>query len=164
MRLVLIGFMGSGKSSVGRALATKLGVKLVDLDIETLKLSGKSSITEIFTESGEKYFRELESKACAETKNLQDVVIASGGGVITRQDNMQTLKANKTKIIFLRTKFHTIVERLRGVSDLPLFTSLEQGLNLFNERASIYQKYADLIIDTDEDDIAAVAGKILQAL
>lgn len=164
MRLVLIGFMGSGKSSVGRALATKLRVKLVDLDIETLKLSGKSSITEIFTESGEKHFRELESKACAETQHLQDVVIASGGGVITRQDNMKALKANGTKIIFLRTRFDTIVERLREVPDLPLFTSLEQGLTLFNDRANIYKKYADLIIDTDENDIETVASKILRAL
>ena len=164
MRLVLIGFMGSGKSSVGRALAIKLGVELVDLDVETLKLSGKSSITEIFTESGESYFRDLETKACLDTKDLKDVVIASGGGVVTRKANMEALKTNGAKVIFLRTKFDTIVERLRGVSDLPLFTSLEQGLNLFNQRASIYQEYADLAIDTDESSIEEVVERVLSGM
>lgn len=149
--IVLIGFMGSGKTTVGCALAKKLGVELLDTDKLIVEEQG-TTINDIFATKGETYFRQLETKMVEKLiESESDAVISTGGGLVITEGNGELLK-KLGKVVFLRTKEETIVKRLAGDVTRPL---LKGGLDekthkLLEYRTPIYEKYADVIVDTDE--------------
>ena len=104
MKLILIGFMGSGKSSVGRTLAKKLQLELVELDRLVLKSSGRKSIKEIFERDGETRFRELEIAQAKKLKNKNQAVIATGGGVVLNRIILDWLRPG-SQVIWLKAGF-----------------------------------------------------------
>lgn len=159
-KLVLIGFMGSGKTTVAKILAKKLGLEVVEMDDLIVKESGKS-ISQIFKDDGEKKFRELESQVAIDQINKENVVISTGGGIITNEDNITNLKING-KIIFLKTSFSEIKKRLKNIEDRPLFKNKKLAEKLFKFRQKLYEKNADLIVNTDGRSVEEVAYEIIR--
>jgi shikimate dehydrogenase len=139
--LVLIGLPMSGKSTIGKVLATQTNKTFVDLD-EELQKEAKMSINEIFATFGEKYFRELESQMIKKFALQNNLVISCGGGVVLNEENMFLLKANGY-IIHL----HRDEELLIYSATRPLTKDKNDYLKLKQQRIPLYQKYQDIEID-----------------
>ena len=156
--LVLIGMPGSGKTKMGRILAERCGRPLVDTDQMVVEKAGKS-IPEIFGAQGEPAFRDLEAAAVREAAALNGAVIATGGGVILREENMAALR--ETGLVFFRDRSPAAIvgEDLTG---RPLIGSdSERVYRLYKERLPLYQKYAHHTIphtDTYEEAAAMIAA------
>ncbi|MBN4072190.1 shikimate kinase [Flavobacteriales bacterium AH-315-E23] len=145
MKIFLIGFMGSGKTSIGKKLAKNLGFKFVDLDHHVEEKAGRS-INEIFTEMGEEKFRDLEREVLEDLESHSQTVIATGGGTPCFSDNMQFMKTSGTTV-YLQLNGKVILERLANAkASRPLIKNLnDDELRLFieeklNERSPIYQE------------------------
>ena len=115
MRIFIIGFMGSGKSTVGKELAGRLGYRFIDMDQEIERDQGMS-INEIFNGPGETFFREMESKLLKQLIKLDDIVVSTGGGVPCNKDNMEIIKTNGISI-YLEMSPEAILSRLKDASD-----------------------------------------------
>jgi shikimate kinase len=146
MRVYLTGFMGCGKTTVGRLLASRLGVPFVDLDEEIERRAGKT-VREIFAEQGEPAFRQLEAELLRETFGLPDVVVSTGGGTMVTEANARWIGANGLAL-WLNPSFSTIVARIGalGKSDRPLFRDEVQALSLYQQRLPAYRR-ADVTVD-----------------
>lgn len=151
MNIVLIGLRGSGKSTIGNLLSEKLNMKFIDADIYLVNKSGKS-IPVIVKEFGWDNFRDLEEKIIKEISQKKEIIIATGGGVVERQNNIINLKKSG-KLVWLNAKVTTLVARVGNDPNRPPLTdskSLEEEMKvMFNKRKRLYQKAADLIITTD---------------
>ncbi|MCR4277198.1 MAG: shikimate kinase [Candidatus Roizmanbacteria bacterium] len=159
MKIILIGFMGSGKTTVAKILAKKLGLEVIEMDDLIINRSGKS-IDQIFKDDGENWFRELESQIAIDQRNKENVVISTGGGVVINAENIKNLKING-KIIFLKTSFSEIKKRLKNIDDRPLFKNKRSAEKLFKFRQKLYEKNADLIVNTDGRSVEEVAYEII---
>lgn len=152
--------MGTGKSSVGRALAYHFRFDFVDTDELIVKLAGKS-ISEIFEQDGEPTFRKLESEIVSELYQLSGAVISTGGGLGADGDHLANLKAHALTVCLWASP-DTIYERVRQSSHRPLL-NLEDPLarikELLGERQSVYKK-ADLLISTELRNVKEVAHQI----
>jgi len=146
--IVLIGFMGAGKTSVSMLLAKNMQYQLVETDDEIIHRSGYKSVNEIFEKKGESFFREMESMVILEYSKQSDYIISCGGGAIMKPANMEALKKNG-RIIFLSASFDTIEERLKNEDSRPLFFDKEKAKELYTQRLPLYRAYADEIISTD---------------
>ncbi|MCM1544352.1 MAG: shikimate dehydrogenase [Ruminococcus sp.] len=135
--IVLTGMPGSGKSTIGRALADKLGKTFVDTDELIVKAEGRE-IAEIFATDGEKYFRDAEASAIKEISSKNGFVIATGGGAILRGENVSALKSNG-KVFFLNRPLDDIIP----TDDRPLSSNLTDLKKRFDERYPIYKSTAD---------------------
>ena len=164
MKLILIGFMGSGKTSVAKILAKKLESQLIELDDLILKVSNRPSINQIFQKDGEIKFRQLEIDQSKTLTNLDNLVISTGGGVVMNKIILNHLKENKGLIIWLKTSFTVIQKRLKNDSSRPLFKDLKKAKKLFMFRQTLYQHYADVTITTDDLSINQVAKTIIKNL
>jgi len=147
MRIYLTGFMGSGKSTVGKRLAERLGVPFVDLDEDVERRAGLT-VREIFQLHGEPAFRQLEHEALRATLELPEVVVATGGGTMVFEGNFRLIQAGGLSV-WLNPPFATIVGRIGmlGKRDRPLFQDERQALALYRERLPAYRR-ADLTVDT----------------
>lgn len=162
--IVLIGFMGTGKTSTGRLLASRLGRTFIDIDKKVEEQVGMT-ITEIFARYGEEFFRRTEHNLIAEAAAAENAVIATGGGVVLSQDNMSLLRANGV-IISLSASIGTIIERTGRRDTRPLLNrpDREQVIEkLLTERAGLYQD-ADLCLSTDECSPQQTVDKIIRFL
>lgn len=147
--LVLIGFMGSGKSSVGRLLAKERGLYFLDTDSMIESLVGKD-VKKIFADEGESYFRLLELKTVKWLKNsVKDAVISTGGGMITHCEGLKEVG----RVIYLNLPFEAILSRLDAfeLAKRPLFSDMKKAEQMYKERHTIYSEKADIIIDADAD-------------
>jgi shikimate kinase len=147
MSIALIGYRGSGKSTVGKRLADQLWQKFVDTDELVTKLAGGRNIKQIFESQGEAGFRELEVQAVAEACKLQDHVIALGGGAVLREENRKAIKDAKLKVIYLRCEPAELLKRIQAdpatAATRPSLTQLGGGIEevrkLLEEREPIYR-------------------------
>ncbi|HEY4744118.1 MAG TPA: shikimate kinase [Desulfuromonadaceae bacterium] len=162
--VILTGFMGSGKSSVGKRLAKRLGCPFVDLDAVIVAEAGKS-INAIFAEAGEPAFRALET-ACLERVLRQGRgVVATGGGVVVAEANRE-LMAHHGIVVNLKASLSHVLERLGDATDRPLYggqDAAERVGALMAEREQFYG-VADIRIDTDDKSVEDVAAEILRFL
>ena len=162
MRIILIGFMGVGKTSVGRLLSKKLEFDFIDMDLEIEK-SQKLSISEIFNIYGESYFRNLE-------KNLlkkDNLVISTGGGVVASKENIEILKGEEN-VIFLDAREETIIKNVSNDSNKrPLLEKdLESSIHkLLKYRYENYIKCCNYIVNVDfkniEDIVKIIESEVL---
>jgi shikimate kinase len=165
MNIVLIGMRGSGKTAVGRLLAARLGRRFIEMD-ETISQKAGMSISEIVAKDGWTGFRKIESDVARSVASLDNTVNATGGGVVTREENLRALKENG-KLVWLRAKLETLLERTRRDSSRPSLTGRppEEDMALtLAEREPIYQRAADLIVDTDGLVPQEVAETIIKLL
>jgi shikimate kinase len=146
MRIYLTGFMGCGKTSVGRRLARRLGIAFIDLDEEVERRAGMT-VRQIFESQGEPAFRQMEAEALRGTLELPDVVVATGGGTMAFEANAGLIGANGLAV-WLNPAFATIAARIggRGKTDRPLFKNESHALALYRERLPAYRR-ADLTVD-----------------
>jgi len=144
--IVLIGFMGSGKTSVGKTLSRKLYKDFIDVDSVIEKEQG-CSITEIFETKGEAYFRSLEQKCINELTQKKGQIIATGGGV-----PIHSSISDKSLIVYIDADFDVIVERLpkRERAKRPLFDDEERARALYEERKDIYKELATFSVDANQ--------------
>jgi len=120
--IILTGFMGSGKSTVGKALSEKTGFTFIDMDDEIVKREGRS-INDIFKDDGEEYFRNLETSLLKEyAASDEKIILSTGGGVILREENVMLLK-KIGKIFFLQADTDELIRRLSGDTTRPLLKS-----------------------------------------
>ncbi|SJZ85997.1 shikimate kinase [Selenihalanaerobacter shriftii] len=157
--IVLIGFMGTGKSTVGKELADKLGMKFVDSD-EVIKEDSDKTIEEIFAEDGEDYFRNLETKVISDLSQRDNLVISTGGGVVLKENNIKLLNQNGIVILLTATP-EVILMRVKN-TDRPLLQvekPLEKIKELLAEREEFYN-IAKYQVDTSSLEVDEVIKKI----
>jgi shikimate kinase len=163
--VILVGFMGAGKSSVGRILAKRLGRCFVETDDMITATEGRP-IPEIFAVKGEPHFRALEEEAVRLLALKRRDVIATGGGLPCREGRVEALQALGT-VVWLSGELATLLERARRTGDRPMLDgkTREEIEALYNSREPYYAK-ADLSVDTtrlNPDQVAAEVWKALQA-
>jgi len=158
--IALIGFMGTGKSSVGRLLAEQLRFEFVDTDDLVEARAGKT-ITEIFRQEGEAAFRELEKQTVAALASRSRLIIATGGGLGASQANLDSLKAHSL-VVCLWTSPEKIWQRVRHQTHRPLLAGpnpLGKIRTLLTEREPFYRQ-ADVIMNTESRSIKAAAQQV----
>ena len=150
--ICIMGLMGSGKSSIGKDLSTYLNFKFYDTDKE-IEIMTKKSISAIFEEKGEAYFREIEEKICIDLLCQNNCVISLGGGSIINKKIRKSIKQNSYSI-YLNVELSNLVDRLKSSKKRPLLykktDKKEILLNLYNSRRKFYEK-ADYIVDNNND-------------
>lgn len=159
--IVLIGFMGSGKSSVGHYLAKILGMQYINTD-DIIEQREGMKISEIFKKNGEKYFRKKEKEVIANVSNLKACVIATGGGIVLNWENVEALKKGG-KIFFLKASPEVIYERIKDDKTRPLLNVDDPPSaikRILKARMPLYRSAADYTIDTTRLSIDEVAEKI----
>ncbi len=152
MNIVLIGYRGVGKSTIGKQLAGRMGMDFVDTDELIMQRAGKT-IREIFEQGGEPLFRDLESAVIDDLVESDNAVIAAGGGVVLRKANIEKLQANG-RIVWLQAPAQVLWERISAdtvtTANRPNLTSaggLEEILRLLQIRAPLYASAADIALD-----------------
>ena len=147
--IFLIGFMGAGKTTVGKILAKRLRLTFIDLD-EVIEKELNLTIREIFSRYGEDFFRDAETKALRSIADKDRYVIAAGGGVVLRKKNWQIMKPNGFTV-YLRAPAEVLWTRVRNNASRPLLqveNPFDRLCELLSQRISQYEK-ADLIVDTE---------------
>lgn len=163
MNIVLIGFMGSGKSCVARELGKNLQLPVIETDELVLARSQKASVNEIFEQDGEIHFREMEIEIARDLQDKKNTIIATGGGVIMNTIIIDYLKKNG-KIVFLDTSFETIYSRLKGNASRPNFKDKDCAKALYKFRLPLYKKYSDMTISTEDRAPREIARAIEDSL
>ena len=163
--IVLIGFMGSGKTSIGTELSTLLEMDYIDTDDIIAKNTG-ISINEIFNIHGEAEFRRLETEAIEGLQDTRNIIISCGGGIVLNPENIKLLK-NNGRIVWLKVSPEEAYSRLSGDNSRPLLKNnftLGRLSEILNSRLSLYECASDIIIDTDKKDVHEIAKEIIENL
>ncbi len=164
--IVLIGFMGAGKSTVGRLLSEKLSIQLLDTDAMIEARAGMT-ISEIFSVRGEDAFRAIETDVLKElAQRQQPAVISTGGGMPMREENRRALR-ELGSVVYLQVKPETVCERLANDTVRPLLAGGDRRQKvetLLAQRGPVYEETAQLKVDADSQKPEAVAEEILVKL
>lgn len=161
--VILTGMMGSGKTTVGKELATVLNYDFIDLDEVIENKYGK--ITDIFSQKGEKYFREIETQELKKFENQSNFVLSTGGGVILKDENIKILK-DLGQVFYLSAKSETIYNRIKNQKHRPLLNTQNPKNTIeeiLSKRLEKYEKSGEKII-TDSKNAKEIAGEIYEKL
>ena len=171
MKIILLGYMGSGKSTVGKALANELKLSFVDLD-HAIENEIGMSIRDFFEASGELKFRRLENEVLKKVlRENSDMILSTGGGTPCYGNNLDLLKStSNTKVFYLKASIKTLTERLLSEKDTrPLIESIGDndlpefiGKHLF-ERSNFYLQ-AHHVVDIDQKSVETIAKEIIESL
>lgn len=163
MKLVLIGYRGTGKSAVGRQLARKLGLIYVGMD-DTIVARAGTSIPEIVEKFGWSHFRDMESALAKELSEQDNILVDTGGGVIERTENMAALAADAC-VIWLQASIDIIVDRIGGETQRPALTQdksfTEEVAQVLAMRIDKYKNAAHYTIDTDHLSIEDIVNRAI---
>ncbi|MBQ5347763.1 MAG: shikimate kinase [Ruminococcus sp.] len=146
--IILCGFMGCGKSTIGRKLSQRLEKEFVDMD-RYIEAKEGLTVKEIFEKYGEEKFRELETQACRELSEKSDLIIAAGGGTLTFQRNIDILSSTG-RIVYVDVKYEMLCERLKRDTRRPLLQVENRNeviKELLEKRRPIYERAASIYID-----------------
>lgn len=162
--IVLTGFMGTGKTAVGKELAILLDIPLIDVDAEIEK-SERMTINDIFKQRGESGFREIETAMIKKISQRKDSIISTGGGAVLKDENMETLRKSGI-ILCLMASPGTILQRVGNNNERPLLQGenpFEKIKELLHVRKPFYDK-ADIIIDTENRTPLQIAEEIIERI
>ena len=166
MNVVLIGYRGTGKSTVGKIVAARLGLKVLSTDAEIVKSAGQT-VPQIVEQQGWDFFRDLESKICQDLAGKDGLVIDTGGGAVLRPENVEVLKRTG-KLFWLTASVETIGKRIGSDTQRPSLTGtksfVDEIRDVLRERTPKYQAAADHVIETEGKSITQVADEILARL
>ena len=143
--IVLIGMPASGKSTIGKLLAKKMNYEYYDAD-RYLERKENVKISTLFSEKGEEYFRNLETKYLKELSQKNGIIISTGGGAVKREKNMQIL-GEKGIIVFLNRKIEDIAKENHEAR--PLLQTIDNIYKLYDERIELYNRYSDIIVENN---------------
>jgi shikimate kinase len=160
-RIYLIGFMGAGKTTVGRRLAKKLGWKFIDLDEEIERLEHRA-IADIFRDHGESHFRRLEGRYLESASFSQNSVIALGGGAFLAPESRK-IAENTGLTVWLKASFAKVASRVKIDGTRPNFSSKEQAEALYRTREPYYAM-AKVHVSTEDETPEAIADEIIGVL
>ena len=163
--IFLIGFMGSGKTSVSAAMGRLYGKNVIEIDDQIVAREGRS-VKQIFEESGEEYFRNCETELLCEITLRSNAIVSCGGGIVLRPQNVKLMKENGV-IVLLEAEAGTIYGRVKDENVRPILNgnmSVEYIQELKQKRAHTYQHAADLVIRTDRKTIEQVAGEVYESV
>ncbi len=163
MKIVLIGYRGTGKSVVGELVAERLRMKCIAMDAKIVEKAGMS-IPDIVENHGWTTFRDMESEVARELAKLDNVIIDAGGGVIERPENIEVFRAN-SRIVWLKASVDTIVSRIQGGTERPSLTRgksfTEEVAEVLEQRTPKYKSAAQYEIDTDRLTPEQVADRVI---
>jgi shikimate kinase len=160
--IVLVGFMGAGKTTIGRLLAEKLGVTFTDSDHVIEARAGKP-IPRVFADDGEAAFRQLEHEVIADLLNGEDMVLAVGGGAATHEGTRAALAAAGVPVVYLRVSYAQAIRRVGGDPGRPMLTRPDVA-QLHKDRDPLYAQAATLTIDAGDRCPEEIALDILGRL
>jgi shikimate kinase len=163
--IFLVGMMGAGKTTLGRALAQRLGREFVDSDRILVERTGVPVAT-IFEIEGEEGFRRRESAVLAELALRDGLVVATGGGAVLSAENRQLLRARGT-VIYLRARLESLWERTRQDTTRPLLATADPRATLaelLEKREPLYREAAHIVVDTGAQSTSTLAGRVMRAL
>ena len=162
-KLFLIGYRGTGKTTLGKKVSNKLGYKFIDLD-ELIVKNAKKTIPEIFSTQGESAFREYETSALKQVLEKEKIVIACGGGIITIEGNIELMKKNGA-ICLLTASPKTIFKRIYTDKNRPALTNkdpLEEIIFMLDKRKNAYEKAKDFEVTTEHGKQSEQAKEIIE--
>ena len=160
--IFLIGFMGTGKSTIAKFLNRNYGMEMLDMD-EAIEEQESMSISDIFKNNGEDYFRDLETNLILQLKTKTNTVISCGGGVVLRPENVQGMKESG-KVILLTASPETILERVSRNDKRPLLNghkNIEDISKMMEDRRPRYEAAADVVIDVDGKTVEDICKEIM---
>ena len=163
--IFLIGFMGTGKSTVAKALKERTGAEIIEMD-QLIAQRENQSIPRIFEKKGEAYFRNLETELLMELQSGEKNIVSCGGGVPMREKNVLEMKKSG-KVVLLTALPETVLERVKDNHDRPLLQnrkSVEGIRELMEQRREKYEAAADVMVATDGKSAETIAREILQTI
>ena len=163
--IVLIGFMGAGKSTISDYLSTMFAMKIVEMD-QVIAEREQMSIPDIFATYGEEYFRDLETGLLVEMQSRKNTVISCGGGAALRERNVTEMKKNG-RVVLLTASPETIFDRVKDSDDRPVLNGRKnvKGISeLMEQRREKYEAAADIVINTDNKTVLEVCEERVQRL
>lgn len=163
--IVLIGFMGAGKSTISDYLSTMFAMKIIEMD-QVIAEREQMSIPDIFATYGEEYFRDLETGLLVEMQSHKNTVISCGGGAALRERNVAEMKKNG-RVVLLTASPQTIYERVKDSDDRPVLNGRKnvKGISeLMDARREKYEAAADIVIKTDNKTVLQVCEELVQRL
>lgn len=160
--IFLIGFMGSGKSTISKMLSEKLNVKQAEMDEIIVQEQGMP-ITEIFEKFGEAHFRDIETNLVKQLQEENGIVVSCGGGAVLREENREMMKEAGV-IVLLTAKPETILERVKDSTNRPILNgnmNVTYIAELMEKRRACYEDAADIIVETDGKNCEEICEEIL---
>ena len=142
--IVLIGIMGCGKSSLGKQLAKRLSMTFVDMDALIEKEAGMT-ITQMFSDFGEPYFRDKETELCHRLAGQSNLVISTGGGIVGREENMTAL-SESSRVVFIDRDPQIIIKTINAEKRPLIRDNPQRLLEIHTQRLPLYRKYADITV------------------
>ena len=163
--IVLIGFMGAGKTTISDYLSTMFDMRLVEMD-QVIAEREEMSIPDIFATYGEEYFRGLETKLLKELQSGKNCIISCGGGAALRQENVTEMKKNG-RVVLLTASPETIYERVKDSDDRPVLNgnkNVDFIADLMEKRREKYEAAADVVIQTDNKTVLQISEELISKL
>ncbi|MGC4019892.1 MAG: dephospho-CoA kinase [Muricomes sp.] len=163
--IVLIGFMGAGKSTVSEYLSTMFAMNIVDMD-QVIAEREEMSIPDIFATYGEDYFRDKETKLLIEMQSKKNTIISCGGGAAMREENIVEMKKNG-RVVLLTASPEIVYERVKDSDDRPILNgnkSVEFIAELMEKRREKYEAAADIVIQTDHKTVLQICEELISKL
>ena len=163
--IMLIGFMGAGKTPVSRELSKMTGKKELDMDAYIVDREGMS-IAVMFDKYGEEYFRKKETESLVEIMDMEDLIVSCGGGVVVKDENVEHMKKGGV-IVLLTATPETTLERVKNSTDRPILNgnmNIQFITNLMNKRKDRYLSVADIIVETDNKKVSDICKEIMDKI
>ncbi len=163
--IMLIGFMGAGKTTVSRELSRITGRKELDMDAYIVEKEGMA-ITDMFAQFGEDYFRAKETASLIEIMKMDDLIVSCGGGVVVKDENVEYMKDGGVVVLLTATP-KTTLERVKNSTDRPILNgnmNVEFIEQLMNKRKDRYLAVADVIVATDDKSVQEICAEIMEKI
>lgn len=160
MKIILTGFMGSGKTSVSKALSKLLMLPILEMDDLVCHELKVNTVNDVFSRGGEALWRETEAAIAQKHTKAKNIIISTGGGVIMNKTAINFLIDEQAVVFFLHAKFCTLEKRLAHDSSRPLFAKATHAKFLYEQRYPLYVNYADHTINTEKKSIIEIAHEI----